>query len=71
MIPHEQIKALELVPRTAGAMLAEEKRTRLLTLPRMQRNNPPTHLVASTSGDYLRARANAPTAPTIVVGPLC
>jgi thiol-disulfide isomerase/thioredoxin len=56
MIPHEQIKALELVPFTAGATLAEEKRTRLLTLPRMQRNNPPTHLIASTSGDYLRTR---------------
>jgi thiol-disulfide isomerase/thioredoxin len=57
-VPHVQIKALELVPRTAGAILEEEKRLRLLTLPRMQKNNPPTHLVASTSGDYLRARVD-------------
>jgi thiol-disulfide isomerase/thioredoxin len=55
-VPHVQIKALELVPRTVGPLLEEEKRLRLLTLPRMQKNNPPTHLIASTSGDYLRAR---------------
>jgi thiol-disulfide isomerase/thioredoxin len=55
-IPHSQVKALELVPRTAGASLEEEKRLRLLTLPRMQKNNPPTHLITSTNGDYLRAR---------------
>jgi thiol-disulfide isomerase/thioredoxin len=66
MIPHDQIKALELIPRTASLTLAEEKRTRLLTLPRMQRNNPPTHLVASTSGDYLRARLQSMDGQTLV-----
>jgi thiol-disulfide isomerase/thioredoxin len=65
-IPHDEIKALELVPRTASVTLAEEKRTRLLTLPRMQRNSPPTHLVASTSGDYLRTRLQSMDGQTLV-----
>ncbi len=66
MIPHAQIKAVELVPRTAVVTLAQEKRTRLLTLPRMQKNNPPTHLIASTSGDYLRARMQSMDAQTLL-----
>ena len=55
-VPHSEIKALELVPRWTAAALAEEKRQRLLTLPRMQKPNPPTHLIASTGGDFLRTR---------------
>jgi thiol-disulfide isomerase/thioredoxin len=66
MVPHEQIKAVELISNTAGPILAEAKRTRLLTLPRMQRNNPPTHLVASSSGDYLRARLQSMDGQTLV-----
>jgi hypothetical protein len=31
-------------------------RIRLLTLPRVQRNNPPTHLVVSRDGDLLRGK---------------
>jgi thiol-disulfide isomerase/thioredoxin len=38
---------------------------RLLTLPRIQKNNPPTHLIASTSGDYLRARVQMMDAQTL------
>jgi thiol-disulfide isomerase/thioredoxin len=66
MVPHDQIRALELVPRTVSATLAEEKRQRLLTLPRMQRNNPPTHLIAATSGDYFRTRLQSMDAQTVV-----
>jgi len=29
---------------------------KLLTLPRMQKNNPPTHIIRSRDGDYLRGR---------------
>jgi thiol-disulfide isomerase/thioredoxin len=65
LVPHAQIKALELVSRTAAASLAEEKRMRLLTLPRMQKSNPPTHLIASTGGDYLRARLDAMDGQTL------
>lgn len=64
-VTHQQIKALELVPRTAAASLAHEKQSRLLTLPRMQRNNPPTHLIASTGGDYLRTRLHSMDGQTL------
>ncbi len=53
---HDQIKALVLENGSTGNKINPYKRDRLLTLPRMQRNNPPTHLIRSTSGDYLRAR---------------
>lgn len=66
-VPHNEVKALELMPRWTASALAEEKRQRLLTLPRMQKPNPPTHLVASTGGDFLRARLTALTADTLLI----
>lgn len=66
-VPHDAVKALELVPRWKAGALDEEKRQRLLTLPRMQKPNPPTHLVASTGGDFLRARLISLTADTLLV----
>ena len=36
--------------------LSKSKRERLLTLPRMQKGSPPTHLIRSKNGDYLRGR---------------
>ncbi|HVA51413.1 MAG TPA: TlpA disulfide reductase family protein [Pirellulales bacterium] len=33
-----------------------EKLERLLTLPRLNRDDPPTHILCATSGDYLRGR---------------
>lgn len=56
-IPHEKIKAVELgrdVRRTV--VLNRTKFDRLLTLPRLQKGSPPTHLLRSTNGDYLRGR---------------
>ncbi len=55
-IPHERIKALNLNRLDKSDYLSDQKRERLLTLPRMQRENPPTQLVASRNGDYLRGR---------------
>lgn len=55
-VTHEKIKAVELENRSRATKINSSKRDRLLTLPRMQRDNPPTHLIRSTSGDYLRAR---------------
>ena len=55
-IPHSQIKVLELVPDAARGTIAKLKKDRLLTLPRMQRDNPPTQLIRSVDGDYLRGR---------------
>jgi thiol-disulfide isomerase/thioredoxin len=36
--------------------LSQIKRDRLLTLPRLQKENPPTHMIRSRNGDYLRGR---------------
>ena len=55
-VPHDKIKAVELSTVRSLIKVDDAKRERLLTLPRMQRNNPPTHLIRSVDGDYLRAR---------------
>lgn len=56
-VPHEKIKAVELTLDGRGpVVLTRTKRERLLTLPRMQKGNPPTHLIRSRDGDYLRGR---------------
>ena len=55
-VRHDQVKALELMPDAAAAKITKPKKERLLTLPRMQRDNPPTHLIRSIRGDYLRGR---------------
>ncbi len=55
-VPHEQIKALELAPNVSPVKIDKTKKERLLTLPRMQRDNPPTQLIRSLEGDYLRGR---------------
>lgn len=54
-VRHEAMKAIRF---GAGinAPLTAEKRERLLTVPRLQRDSPPTHLVQSIHGDYLRCR---------------
>ncbi len=41
---------------SAPSVLMRSKRDRLLTVPGMQKGNPPTHLVRSRDGDYLRGR---------------
>ena len=56
-VPHNQVKAVELTKASASTVkLNKSKRDRLLTLPRMQRDSPPTQLIRSTNGDYLRGR---------------
>ena len=55
-VPHEQIKVLELLADASPVEIAKLKKERLLTLPRMQRDNPPTHLLRSIDGDYLRGQ---------------
>ncbi len=54
-VPNEKIKAVQLSSENP-APLDKIRRERLLTVPRMQKNSPPTHLVVSTNGDYLRGR---------------
>jgi peroxiredoxin len=54
-VPQDKVKAVELASsRTTKIDLS--KRDRLLTLPRMEKEDPPTHLIRSTDGDYLRGR---------------
>lgn len=56
-VPHEKIKAVELASESSsGVKLNKLKRERLLTLPRMQKDSPPTQLIRSKNGDYLRGR---------------
>ena len=55
-VRHDQLKALELVADAAPAQIAKTKKERLLMLPRMQRDSPPTQLIRSVDGDYLRGR---------------
>ena len=57
-VAHDKVKAVELAPEstTVTVKLGKSKRERLLTLPRMQKASPPTHLIRSKNGDYLRGR---------------
>lgn len=55
-VAHEKIKSVELIATHDTPPLDENKRDRLLTLPRIQRDAPPTHLICSTNGDFLRGR---------------
>ena len=47
---------MELVASQHAPNIDEAKRDRLLTLPRTQRDSPPTHLIISKNGDFLRGR---------------
>jgi thiol-disulfide isomerase/thioredoxin len=67
-VPHGKVKAVELAPEAQGAIrLSKAKRERLLTVPRMQRDAPPTHLIHSRDGDYLRGRVVALDGTTLQV----
>jgi peroxiredoxin len=56
-VPHEKVKVVELGPDVATTVrLSKSKRERLLTLSRVQKDSPPTQLIRSRNGDYLRGR---------------
>ena len=54
-VAQEMVQAVEL-NQDPPIKISKDKRDRLLTVPRMQRDNPPTHLIRSREGDYLRGR---------------
>jgi thiol-disulfide isomerase/thioredoxin len=54
LIPHEKIKAVEFVSNSPPPSIDQAKRERLLTIPRLQKSDPPTHLLCSHNGDFLR-----------------
>jgi thiol-disulfide isomerase/thioredoxin len=67
-VPHARIKAVELANDSALSIkLNKTKFERLLTLPRMQRDSPPTQMIRSRNGDILRARIVAMDDKTIRV----
>jgi len=55
VVPHASVKAVEL---TSGSLpdVRTAKKDRLLTVPRAQKDSPPTHLLHSRTGDLLRCR---------------
>ena len=53
-IPVSEVKAIELVSNSPPPNLDEAKKQRLLTIPRLQKSDPPTHLLCSHNGDFLR-----------------
>lgn len=54
-VPAVALRAVELLPSAAGA-LTKDKVARLLTLPRLQQADPPTHMLRLPNGDYLRGK---------------
>ncbi len=54
-VPAVALRAVELAP-GAGVDIPREKLSRLLTLPRTQQADPPTHILRLPSGDYLRGK---------------
>ncbi len=55
-LPHDQIQSVELKRPRRDRAQAAQKMARLLTVPRARKNDPPTHLISSTDGDFLRGR---------------
>jgi hypothetical protein len=55
IVPAIALRAVELLPGGSGA-ISKDKLARLLTLPRMQQADPPTHMLRLPNGDYLRGK---------------
>ncbi len=53
---HSQIQSITLTPMESGVFVSEEKFKRLMTVPRLMKDDPPTHLLIAPTGDYLRGR---------------
>lgn len=54
-VPAAALRAVELVP-SEPLLVPLEKLARLLTLPRMQKADPPTHMLRLQAGDYVRGK---------------
>jgi len=55
-VPAAAVKVVELDPSAPGRTLDKVRFERLLTVPRTQRSQPPTHVVRLRNGDYVRGR---------------
>ncbi|MEM9643443.1 MAG: hypothetical protein AAF989_00505, partial [Planctomycetota bacterium] len=56
LVPHTQVKAAKLVRNATTPNIVDAKKRRLLTVPRLQKDSPPTHLLVAKTGDMLRCR---------------
>lgn len=63
-VPQSIVQALELMI-MPGEPISTEKFRSLTMLPRSQEENPPTHIVRSRAGDYLRGRLVSVDATTV------
>jgi hypothetical protein len=54
---HDQVKSVILAGLTQPKHISKATRDRLLMVPRSQRDDPPTYLICSRSGDFLRGRS--------------
>ena len=50
------VKAIEFVSNSPPPSVETAKKQRLLTIPRLQKSEPPSHLLCSHNGDFLRCR---------------
>jgi len=66
-LPNDQIRAVQLVPGQGEPSVEGLKRDRLLTVPRIRKKNPPTHLVVATNGDAIRCQLKRLTEKVIEV----
>jgi len=64
VVAADLVQAVELVP-AAGKNMTAEKFRSLTMLPRSQRQQPPTHVLRSLQGDYLRGRLISMDAQTV------
>jgi thiol-disulfide isomerase/thioredoxin len=56
-VPHARVDRVWLNSMASGVRRStQEKMQRLMTIPRALKDDPPTHLLVSVSGDYLRGR---------------
>ncbi len=67
LVPQHWVRALQLLPGATEPVLDQLKRERLLTVPRMRKNNPPTHLIVATNGDVMRCRLKRLTKDVVEV----
>ncbi|MEY4565709.1 MAG: Thiol-disulfide oxidoreductase ResA [Planctomycetota bacterium] len=56
LLPNNAIQSIELRRVKANNIPTAKKVDRLLTVPRSSKNDPPTHVLISTEGDFLRGR---------------
>lgn len=66
-LPQDQIRSIAFTTGCRDPEIEATRRDRLLTVPRIRKNNPPTHLIVAVNGDVMRGRLVRTTADTIEV----